>query len=453
MPTLTLLSFFCGMMLSIHCEVTSVETTIHPARQGLNGILRVPSDKSISHRALMFGGLAQGKSVVRNLLLAEDTLSTGKCLQDLGVGLDINVERAEAVIEGRGLDGWQEPANILDCGNSGTTMRLLCGALAGMPFYSVLTGDASLRSRPMARVAVPLSRLGAQIDGRAQGRFAPLGIRGNRLQGGAINSGVASAQVKSALLLAGLHAREPLLVTEPLPTRDHSERLLAAMGAKISAQGNRIELTPGQELQPLQLQVPSDISSAAFWLVAASIVPDSRIELREVGINPTRSGIIEILRAMGGRIEIRNQRLEGGEPVADLIVASATLSAVSIAAEQVPLLIDEIPVLAVAMAVAAGESKVSGAGELRVKESDRIRAVCCNLENLGIQIQEREDGFVISGGQAITGGRVESGGDHRIAMAMAVAALAAQAEVRISGSEAVAVSYPEFWQHMEQLRG
>jgi 3-phosphoshikimate 1-carboxyvinyltransferase len=362
------------------------------------------------------------------------------------------VEEGGLRIEGRGLEGLSEAEDVLDCGNSGTTMRLLAGLLAGFPHFTVLSGDGSLRSRPMRRVAEPLRLMGARVDGREQGTRAPLAIRGGGLQGIDYRLPVASAQVKSALLLAGLRARGETVVREPLPSRDHTERMLAAMGAGISLERGRITITPGFRLRPLDLRVPGDFSSAAFWLVAATVVPGSQLGVRGVGVNPTRTGLLAVLDRMGAEIRLHQRRQVQGEPVADLVAGSSRLRAARVEAPEIPGLIDELPVLAVAMALAEGTSEVRGASELRVKETDRIRTVCEGLRALGADIEERQDGFVIRGGRPLRGARVSSQGDHRLAMALAVAGLAAEGETVIEGAEAVEVSYPAFWQHLQELR-
>lgn len=409
----------------------------------LRGSLKVPADKSISHRTVILGGLAEGKSRVSNFLQSADTLSSAGCMQRLGIRIE--EQEGELLIEGQGLHGLREPSEVLDCGNSGTTMRLLCGVLAGQRFFSVLTGDDSLCRRPMERVIQPLSRMGARIDGRGGGRFAPLAIRGGGLSGIEYRLPMASAQVKSALLLAGLYSEGVVELTEPQASRDHTERMLQAMGANLTIEGGKIMLKPVDRLEPLEINVPGDISSAAFFMIAATIVPGSELLLTRVGINPTRCGIIRVLREMGAKIQVLNERLEGGEPVGDIFLTSAPLKGVNITEELIPSLIDELPVLAVAMAMAEGDSRVSGASELRVKETDRIKAVCTNLAALGVDIAETEDGFVVRGGRGISGGSVESFGDHRIAMAMGVAGLTSRGEVKLRGAEAVAISYPEFW--------
>lgn len=415
----------------------------------LRGELRVPADKSISHRAVILGALAEGTSVVHNFLRAQDTLSTVACIRRLGIRVE--EKNGTLIVHGEGREGLKEPEDVLDCGNSGTTMRLLCGLLAGQKFFSVLTGDNSLRRRPMRRVVEPLGKMGAEIRGRQEGAFAPLAIKGRLLSAIEYTLPVASAQVKSALLLAGMYAAGGVVVREQVPSRDHTERMLKNMGADLFCRGGEIRLAEGSQLKPQEFVVPGDISSAAFFLVGAVVVPGSEVFVREVGINPTRAGIITVLKEMGARIEVENIREENGEPVADLRAFYSPLRGVEIGGELIPRLIDELPVLAVAMAKAEGRSVVRDAGELRVKETDRIRAVCANLSQLGVDIVEAPDGFVVRGGNPFQGGKVSSFGDHRLAMAMAIAALGAEGEVEIEGAEAVAVSYPGFWEDLERL--
>ncbi len=429
-----------------------VDRIVTPARR-LRGTIAVPGDKSISHRAAMLNALADGEATVHNFLAGEDCLSTLRVLRDLGVESKLDESGAAPVlwIRGAGLRGLAEPSAVLDCGNSGTTMRLISGILAGQPFHAVLSGDASLRTRPMARVAAPLREMGARIDGRDGGRFAPLAVRGGGLHGIRYRMPVASAQVKSSILLAGLFAEGETIVEEPEATRDHTERMLAAMGARIGREGPAVRLTPGDALAPLSMRVPNDISAAAFWMVAASVHPDAEIHLTGVGMNPTRTGIIDVLRAMGADLDINEERQVAGEPVADIVVRSARLRGARIDGELIPRLIDEVPALAVAAAFADGETRIAGAAELRVKESDRIATTVSQLAALGVSIAEREDGMTIDGGGELHGGDVRSFGDHRLAMALAAAALAGSADVRIADADAVAISYPAFWQHLGEL--
>jgi 3-phosphoshikimate 1-carboxyvinyltransferase len=418
----------------------------------LRGAIETPGDKSISHRAVILNSIAEGNATVTNFLTGADCLSSVACMRALGV--DVAVDGTTVRVQGRGLRGLQEARDVLDCGNSGTTMRLLAGLLSGQPFFSTLTGDDSLRGRPMARVAGPLRQLGARIDGRKDGTLAPLAIRGAVLHGGAFELPVASAQVKSALLLAALSGDGPLRLTGKIASRDHTERMLAAMGVDLTVTPDRITLYPPAHPvfpYPLSLRVPGDPSSAAFWWVAGSIHPDADITTVGVCLNPTRTGALDVLRAMGADLTISNERVEGQEPVGDVRVRSAALSGTRIDGALIPRLIDEIPVLAVAAAHAQGETVIADAAELRAKESDRIATVVAELRKLGVQIAPAADGMVIEGGGELQGAAVESYGDHRLAMALAVASLAAEDVTSIAGASSVEVSYPTFWSHLEQL--
>lgn len=408
----------------------------------LAGELRVPGDKSISHRAVMLGALAEGTTTVTGLLDGEDVLRTCDAFRAMGIRID-GPREGRARIEGRGLHGLAAPRAPLDMGNSGTAMRLLAGILAGQPFDAELIGDASLMKRPMKRVADPLRAMGAHIE-TADGGCPPLRIRGGRwLTGIDYRLPVASAQVKSAVLLAGLYAEGETAVTEPAPTRDHTERMLRAFDYAVEVQGATARLRGGGRLRATALQVPADISSAAFFLVGASIAPGSELWLRDVGINPTRVGIITLLRHMGADIHLTNERVLGAEPVADLRVRHARLRGIRIPEDQVPLAIDEIPVLLIAAAAAEGETVLTGAGELRVKESDRIAAMAHGLRAVGIDALETRDGMIVRGGP-IRGGTVESHGDHRIAMAFAVAALVAENRISVRDCANVHTSFPGF---------
>ncbi len=424
--------------------------TIAPAT-GLRGEIVVPGDKSISHRAIMFASLASGESRVRGLLRGEDCLSTLKAFQAMGIEV---VEKGadELIIFGRGLDGLQEPGDVIDCGNSGTTMRLMSGILAAQPFFSVLTGDQYLRKRPMGRVIDPLGQMGARILGRDGNKKAPLAIDGGGLKPTEYHSPVASAQVKSALLLAGMQVEGTTTVYEPHLSRDHSERMLRYFGAEIESFAGGARVTGRVALEGREVEVPGDISSAAFFLVAGLIVPNSELLLKNVGINPTRSGIIDILQQMGGSIELLNQRELSGEPVADLLVKSSDLQGIAIGGELVPRAIDEFPVVSVAAAFADGVTTISDAAELRVKETDRIAAMCDTLGRLGAQIEPLEDGMRVTGGQPVTAGSVNSFGDHRIAMSMAVAALRAEGEILIEDTGCTATSFPNFWELLGDIR-
>ncbi|WP_438982279.1 3-phosphoshikimate 1-carboxyvinyltransferase [Vulcanococcus sp.] len=422
----------------------------------LRGTVRVPGDKSISHRSLLFGAIADGTTTIEGLLPAEDPLSTAACLRAMGVDVS-PIEAGQTVtVQGVGLDGFQEPESVLDCGNSGTTMRLMLGLLAGRAGrHFVLTGDDSLRRRPMKRVGGPLAEMGATIAGRSGGNLAPLAIQGQTLHGATIRTPVASAQVKSAILLAALTAQSPTTVIEPVQSRDHSERMLRAFGAELSVGGpsnTEVTVTPGQRLRGQAVVVPGDISSAAFWLVAGAITPGADLTVENVGLNPSRTGILDVLKQMGARIEVLNQRDVAGEPVGDLRVTHGPLKAFEIGADLIPRLVDEIPVLAVAACCAEGVSRVSGAEELRVKETDRLAVMARQLGAMGARIEEFADGMAIQGGVQLHGAEVDSETDHRVAMSLAVAAQIATGATQLHRPEAAAVSYPEFWSDLERLQ-
>lgn len=410
----------------------------------LRGTLRVPPDKSMSHRAALLALLAPGKSRIRHFLRSEDCLNTLACIEALGATVEW-VSADEVHITGVGVGHLKEPAGPLWCGNSGTTMRLLAGVVAGGSGLTILDGDDSLRSRPMARVCEPLRQMGAQIWGRAGDRLAPLAIRGGSLHGIDYTSPVASAQVKSALLLAGLGAEGPTCVREPQRSRDHTERMLAACGVALEIDDTCVRLAGPATLEPLDFTVPGDISSAAFWLVAASIVPGSEVLLQGVGVNDTRSGVLDVLGAMGADISRENMRETCGEPVCDMRVRSAALRGTDIGGALIPRLIDEVPILAVAAGCAEGLTRITDAQELRVKESDRLRAIAQQLGALGLMAEEHPDGLTIQGETTWRGGDAVSGGDHRIAMSLAIAALRAPRAVTIHGARCTDTSYPGFW--------
>ena len=426
-----------------------------PARS-LQGVVQVPGDKSISHRALLFGAIAEGTTRITGLLPAEDPLSTAACLRAMGVTISA-IEAGQPVsVEGVGLDGLREPEDVLDCGNSGTTMRLMLGLLAGRAGrHVVLTGDGSLRRRPMQRVGGPLAQMGALISGRSGGNLAPLAIQGQQLRGATIRTPVASAQVKSALVLAALTATGDTTVIEPVQSRDHSERMLRAFGAQLSVGGpglTEVTVTPGASLRGQDVIVPGDISSAAFWLVAGAITPGADLTVQNVGLNPSRTGVLDVLAQMGARIELLNGREVAGEPVGDLRVTHGPLQAFTIGAELIPRLVDEIPVLAVAACYAEGMSRVSGAEELRVKETDRLAVMARQLGAMGARIEEFADGLTIEGGVTLHGAEVDSETDHRVAMSLAVAAQVAHGPTQLHRPEAAAVSYPGFWEDLERLQ-
>ena len=409
----------------------------------LRGEIRVAGDKSISHRSIMLGSIAEGVTEVEGFLEGEDSLATLAAFRAMGVRID-RPSSGRVTVHGVGLHGLRAPQSDLDLGNSGTSMRLLAGLLSGQPFDARLVGDASLTRRPMARVATPLREMGARID-TAEGGRPPLFIRGGaRLRGIDYRMPVASAQVKSALLLAGLSAEGATPVVEPAPTRDHTERMLAGFGYRVRREGALAQLEGGGRLTGTHVHVPADISSAAFFLVAASISPGSEVLLKDVGINPTRTGVIGILRLMGASIEVVSERESGGEPVADLLVRGAALRGIEIPVDLVPLAIDEFPVLFIAAACAEGETRLRGAEELRVKESDRIEVMATGLRALGVELETFPDGIRIRGGGNFSGGSVDSCGDHRIAMAFSVASLRATGPIEIADCANVATSFPDF---------
>ncbi len=419
----------------------SITFTVKPGGH-LQGQVRLPGDKSISHRSIILGSIAEGVTHVSGFLEGDDALATLRAFQAMGVQIE-GPHEGKVTIHGVGLDGLQAPKEPIYLGNSGTSMRLLCGLLAGQSFDATLTGDKSLSNRPMRRVIDPLSSMGAKIESTENGT-APLTIRGqNTLKGIHYDMPIASAQVKSCLLLAGLYAQGETSVSEPAPTRDHTERMLSGFAHPVEQQGNQVTISRQGALKATTIDVPSDISSAAFFLVGASIAPDSDLTLQHVGINPTRTGVLDILRLMGANIELMNQQTVGGEPVADLRVRSAALKGINIPEELVALAIDEFPVLFIAAACAAGQTVLTGAKELRVKESDRIQVMADGLQTLGIDAQATEDGMVIQGG-TIGGGTVVSHADHRIAMAFSMAALRATSTIEIEDCENVNTSFPGF---------
>lgn len=415
--------------------------TIQPAR-AIRGEITVPGDKSISHRSIMLGSIARGETTVRGFLRGEDNISTLNAFRAMGVEVDDDGETLR--IKGKGLHGLAEPSDVLDCGNSGTSMRLMTGLLAGQRFFSVLSGDKYLRNRPMKRVLEPLSQMGAVIYGRAGGDKAPLAIVGKELTGISYASKVASAQVKSALMLAGLYAAGETVVVEPHLSRDHSERMFRYFGADIETAGSRVTVRSGRELEGRDIVVPGDISSAAFFMVAALIVPGSELLIRGVGVNPSRTGVIDILTAMGGSLELVDRREVSGEPVADILVRTSRLKGLDIGGDLVPRAIDEFPVICVAAALAEGRTVIRDARELRVKETDRIAAMAASLRNAGVAVTETEDGMEINGAERLQGCVTDSRGDHRIAMSMLVAGLAAASEVTVQDVECIATSFPNF---------
>ena len=416
----------------------------------LQGTITVPGDKSISHRAIMFGSIAFGMTEVGNFLRGADCLSTIDCFRKLGIQIEETSNRI--FIHGKGLHGLTRPNSILDAGNSGTTTRLISGILAAQNFTVTLTGDASIQKRPMGRIITPLSQMGADITSINQNQCAPLLINGQNLHGIEYHSPVASAQVKSAILLAGLYADSDTSVTEPFVSRNHTEIMLQSFGAPITTSNTTAKITPGSKLSGQKVEVPGDISSAAYFLVAGLITPNSEILIQNVGINPTRDGILRVIKMMGGNLKLENSRIENGEEVADLLVSSSQLQGIEIGGSLIPTLIDEIPVIAVMAAYAKGQTVIKDAAELKVKESNRIDVMVQNLSAMGAHIEATEDGMIIDGGFPLIGTHIESHLDHRIAMSFAIAGLNASGEMHISNPECVDVSYPNFFKDLASLQ-
>lgn len=436
---------------------------VKPVR-GLKGVIRVPGDKSLSHRVALLGALAEGQTTVRGFLGAKDCQNTLNCLKQMGVQFTQEPEgdipgSLRIVIQGVGLRGLKEPEDLLYTGNSGTGIRLLTGVLSGQPFFSVISGDEQIRRRPMGRVTFPLREMGAQIWGRQGGNLAPLAIQGGPLHPIEYTSPVASAQVKSALLLAGLFAEGVTQVTEPSLSRDHTERLLAAFGAEVQRQGLSVSVKGHPRLVGQSIVIPGDFSSASFFIVGALITPNSDLLIRDVGVNPTRTGLLEVLQEMGGDIQILHPREEQGEPIADLRVRSSRLQGTRVSAEQIPRLIDEVPILAIAAACAEGTTVIEGAQELRVKETDRLRTTADLLSRLGASVEELPDGLKITGTERkpfqppFTGAFLPSYGDHRIAMAGAIAGLVAEGETVIENIDCINTSFPEFQEVLMSVLG
>ncbi|MCI2254686.1 3-phosphoshikimate 1-carboxyvinyltransferase [Domibacillus sp. PGB-M46] len=414
----------------------------------LGGRIEVPGDKSISHRSIMFGALAEGKTTVRHFLKGEDCLSTIDCFRKLGVQIEETDE--EIIVHGKGWEGLQEPSAILDTGNSGTTTRLMLGILAGRPFHSVMIGDESIGKRPMDRVTVPLASMGADIAGRDNGRFTPLSIRGRKLNTTEYRLPVASAQVKSAVIFAALQADGESVIIEPEATRDHTEKMIEQFGGQIRREGDRIIVQGGQTFQGTDVYVPGDISSAAFFMVAAAITPNSEVVLENTGLNETRTGIIDVMKQMGADITIE-KTTETGEEMGTITVKTSQLKGIEIGGSIIPRLIDEIPIIALLATQAEGETVIRDAEELKVKETNRIDTVVNELKKLGADIEATDDGMIIRGKSSLHGGSVSSHGDHRIGMVMAIASLLADGAVELENHEAIAVSYPEFFDHLNTL--
>jgi 3-phosphoshikimate 1-carboxyvinyltransferase len=419
---------------------------------GLKGRIHVPGDKSISHRALILGGIADGVSRVHNFLPSADCVATMRVMRALGVEIEEQTPTT-LVVHGRELHGLQEPDDVLDCGRSGTSMRLLAGLLAGQPFLSVLTGDEQLRRRPMGRIVEPLGRMGTTVLGRDGGKRPPLAIRGGNLQGIDYTLPVASAQVKSALLLAALYANGPTTLSVPGPARDHTERLLLAMGGSLGGTDRELQVEPAVRLRAVDVAVPGDMSSAAFLLVAATLVPGSEITVEAVGVNPTRTGLLDVLEAMRANVTLLAERTVSGEPVADVAVRSAELRGVEVGGTLIVRAIDEFPILAVAATQARGETIVRDASELRVKETDRIATTVEELRRMGAEIEARPDGFAVRGPTPLRGTEVHSHGDHRLGMALAVAGLIASGETLVRSADCIADSFPGFAATLARMGG
>ena len=424
--------------------------TINPT-ESINGQINVPGDKSISHRAVMIGSLAEGVTRIENFLMGEDCLNTLKAFRTMGIQAEV-ADDGTVTIHGNGLDGLREPEDVLDIGNSGTSIRIMSGVLSGQSFYSVITGDSSIRKRPMGRITEPLKKMGAQILGRGDGALAPLTIIGGDLKPIHYKTPVASAQVKSSILMAGLFADGYTTVTEPAQSRDHTERMLRFFGAEIQSDGLTHQLKGLPRLKSREIIVPGDISSAAYFLVATTITPGSEILVKDVGINPTRAGVLEALKQMGANIQVENCREVNGEPIADIRVSHSELYGATFKGDIIVTMIDEIPLLAVTATQAEGETVIRDAKELRVKETDRIAAITQELRKMGAEVEPLEDGMIISGNQKLRGAECESHGDHRIAMSVAVAALIADGETTIADIDCVETSFPGFWELLDSVR-
>lgn len=415
----------------------------------LKGEIKVPGDKSISHRAIMFGSIAKGVTKVENFLPGADCLSTISCFKKLGVEIDQN--GSSVTINGKGIEGLKQPSETLDVGNSGTTIRLMVGILSGLSFESILEGDESIARRPMTRVTIPLTLMGAHISGRNNGEFTPLTVKGEKLNGITYELPVASAQVKSAVLLAGLQAEGETIVREPVKTRDHTERMIRQFGGVVEQHGDKVTIKGGQELTAANIKVPGDISSAAFFLAAGSIIPDSDILLKNVGLNPTRTGIIDVLKEMGADLSIEQLDEGSAEPSADIRIRYSKLKGTVVEGGLIPRLIDEIPVIALLATQAEGRTVIKDAAELKVKETNRIDTVVNELTKLGAKIEATEDGMIIYGKTSLNGGIVSAHGDHRIGMMLSIAALISKGEVSLEESDSVAVSYPDFFNDLYSL--
>ena len=425
--------------------------------RAVEAVITPPGDKSISHRAALLNSIADGNAHVSNFCVGDDRASMLRCLRGLGArirrhaGCDISGSDECFEIKGVGLDGLTEPGTTLNAGNSGTTMRLVTGLLAAQPFFSVITGDRSLRNRPMKRIATPLTSMGARISGRKGGSLAPLAVEGGNLRGIDYEMPVASAQLKSSILIAGLYAKGQTTVRQPALSRDHTERMMGAMGADVVSEGLSVTVKPSR-LKSINVNVPCDISAASFWMVAGCCHPNARVRVKGVGINPSRAGVLEVLKSMGAGIRLENVVEVGGEPSADIVAESSDLVGIELSGDIIPRIIDELPVLALAACFARGTTVIRDANELRLKESDRISATVVGLRRLGADIEETDDGMIIKGGSRLSGAECDGFGDHRIAMTMGIAGLLANGETTVGGTEAAAVSYPDFWDTLRSIQ-
>lgn len=426
-----------------------MSTTLQYSQPSLQGDITVPGDKSVSHRSVMFGSIAKGKTTVSGFLLGEDCLRTIDCFQKLGV--DIEVDGTDVTINSPGIDGWTEPKEVLYTGNSGTTTRLMLGLLSGTKLHTIMTGDASIGKRPMRRVADPLRLMGAQIAGRDNGQYTPLAIQGGPLKAIDYKMPVASAQVKSAILLAGIRAEGTTVVREEEISRDHTERMLRQFGATVTVEDGVVSLEGGQTLTGTHVNVPGDISSAAFFLVAGAIAKNSKIVLKNVGVNETRDGILEVLQNMGAKMSVAIDDENAAEPTATITIETSELKGTTVEGAIIPRLIDEIPIIALLATQAAGKTVIKDAEELKVKETNRIDAVVNELKKLGAKIEATDDGMVIEGPTSLHGGSLKTYGDHRIGMMGAIAALVADGEVELDDADCIAVSYPTFFEHVNSI--
>lgn len=423
---------------------------LSPIKSPLTGTITVPGDKSISHRAIIFGSLAKGKTTITHFLNGEDCLVTIKAFQAMGV--EIKQKGEEVIIESEGLDCLKEPLIPIDLGNSGTTARLLLGLLSGLPFHTTLFGDQSLTVRPMDRIRDPLLKMGAQIDGRSNGSYLPIAVRGQSLDGITFYPPVKSAQVKSGVLLAGLLANGETTVIETIKTRDHTENMLTAFGGKIKIEGNKVTVQGKQTLTGTDIEVPGDISSAAFFIVAALLIPGSELTIKDVGLNPTRIGILDVLKHMNADIVITETKQVGGESIGDLKITYSELVGVDVAGDVIPRMIDELPILALLATQAKGITRIRDAEELRYKETDRISSVVNILNTLGAKVQATPDGMIIEGETTLIGGQVDSDGDHRLGMMIAIASLICQEDVILTNPDVIKISYPTFFDDLNALQ-